>query len=277
MVTKRATRSKAWTASRSKPATTAKKKPKSKAVSKARTGPKAAIQKALHAERFPGESKEYRKARNKLLQAEIDLRQRVEDVAALRRRLPLGGITPEDYVFVEGMGDAGPSGGTKQVKLSELFAHDGASLVIYSFMYGPNAARPCPMCTAMLDALDGTVPHATQRINLAVVARSPVDRIRAFAFERGWRNLRLLSSAGNNYNRDYHAESADGSQLPALNVFVRRNGKIHHVFSTELLYAPSEPGQNGRHVDSIWPLWNLFDLTPEGRGGTWYPKLEYPA
>jgi predicted dithiol-disulfide oxidoreductase (DUF899 family) len=142
-------------------------------------------------------------------------------------------------------------------------------------MYGPNMAKACPMCTAMLDALNGTAPHATQRINLVVVASSPLERIRAFARERGWNNLRLLSSAGNTYNGDYHAETAAGSQLPALNVFARHGGRVHHAFSTELLYTPSEPGQHGRHVDSIWPLWNLFDLTPEGRGSNWYPKLSY--
>jgi len=96
-----------------------------------------------------------------------------------------------------------------------------------------------------------------------------------FANGRGWRNLRLLSSADNTYNHDYHAESPEGDQLPALNVFGRRAGAIHHFYNTELLYAPSAPGQDGRHVDMIWPLWNLFDFTPEGRGEKWYPRLSY--
>ena len=113
------------------------------------------------------------------------------------------------------------------------------------------------------------------RVNFAVVARSPIERIRAFARERGWRNLRLLSSARNTYNVDYRAENADGAQLPALNVFVRRDGRVHHFYNTELLYTRTEPGQDGRHVDLIWPLWNLFDLTPEGRGTGWYPRLAY--
>ncbi|MGZ8830565.1 MAG: DUF899 family protein, partial [Thermoanaerobaculia bacterium] len=93
--------------------------------------------------------------------------------------------------------------------------------------------------------------------------------------ERGWRNLRLLSSANNTYNRDYHAENEKGGQMPVLNVFVRRDGRIHHFYGTELLYVPPEPGQDGRHVDMIWPLWNLFDVTPEGRGETWQPRLKY--
>jgi predicted dithiol-disulfide oxidoreductase (DUF899 family) len=142
-------------------------------------------------------------------------------------------------------------------------------------MYGPKMAKACPMCTAMLDSLDRTAPHATQRINLAVAARSPIARIRAFARERGWRNLRLLSSAGTSFNRDYHGEDDDGAQLPMLNVFARRGGEIRHMYGTEMLFAPVQPGQDARHVDIIWPLWNLFDLTPEGRGGDWYPALEY--
>ena len=192
----------------------------------------------------------------------------------MRRRLPLGGAVLEDYVFDEGAHDLSDTSVTQPVKLSGLFAKD-ASLVIYSYMYGPAMAAPCPSCTSILDSLNGTAPHATQRINLAVVAKSPIGRIREFARSRGWRNLRLLSSATNSYNRDYHGEDESGAQIPNLNVFVRRRGKIHHVFSTELLFAPAEKGQNHRHVDMIWPLWNLFDYTPEGRGTDWYPKLAY--
>ena len=165
----------------------------------------------------------------------------------------------------------------RRVKLSELFRPGNGSLVVYSFMYGPNMAKACPMCTCMLDGLDGNAPHAAQRINLAVVAKSPVARIREFARGRGWRNLRLLSSAGNSYNRDYRGETADGKQRPALNVFVKRGDKIHHVYNSELMFAPTAKGQDPRHVDAIWPLWNLLDFTPEGRGADWYPKLEYAA
>jgi predicted dithiol-disulfide oxidoreductase (DUF899 family) len=222
--------------------------------------------------RFPGESTAYRDARDRLLAAEIELRARVEEVAALRRALPPGGAVPQDYVFDEATDET-----ARQVKLSELFRIPDASLAVYSFMYGPAMDKACPMCTAMLDSLDGTAPHAVQRINLVVVAKSPIARIRAFARERGWRNLRLLSSAGNTYNRDYHGEAADGSQMPCLNVFTRRGGVTRHAYATELLYVPSVAGQNGRHVDSIWPLWNLFDFTPDGRGIDWYPRLEYPA
>jgi predicted dithiol-disulfide oxidoreductase (DUF899 family) len=229
---------------------------------------------ALHQERFPGESRGYRAARNALLKAEIELRRNIESVATLRRKLPLGGPVPDDYEFEEGAADPADTETVRRVKMSALFRRD-ASLVVYSYMFGPAMARPCPMCTCMLDSLDGAAPHIAQRVNLVVVAASPIQRIRAFARERGWRNLRLLSSAGNSYNRDYHGEDAKGSQQPALNVFTRRGGKIRHAYCTELMFAAPEPGQNARHVDAIWPLWNLYDYTPEGRGTDWYPKLAY--
>jgi predicted dithiol-disulfide oxidoreductase (DUF899 family) len=229
---------------------------------------------ALQQERFPGESRGYRAARNALLKAETELRRNIESVAALRRKLPLGGPVPEDYEFEEGAADPADTETVRRVKMSALFRRD-ASLVVYSYMVGPSIARPCPMCTCMLDSLDGAAPHIAQRVNLVVVAKSPIQRIRAIARERGWRNLRLLSSAGNSYNRDYHGEDAKGSQLPALNVFTRRGGRIYHAYCTELLFAATEPGQNARHVDAIWPLWNLYDYTPEGRGTDWYPKLAY--
>ena len=218
--------------------------------------------------RFPGESRSYRRARNKLLQAEAKLRKQVEQVAALRRKLPAGGEAPQDYEFEED--------GSRKVRMSQLFERSKDSLILYSFMYGPNMEKACPMCTAFLDSLDGVAPHIAQRVNLAVVAKSPIARIREYARGRGWRNLRLLSSAGNTYNRDYHGESPDGRQMPSLNVFVRRGGAIRHFFHTELLFAKEEKGQNARHLDMAWPLWNVLDFTPEGRGSDWYPKLEYP-
>jgi predicted dithiol-disulfide oxidoreductase (DUF899 family) len=229
----------------------------------------------LHSVRFPGESAEYRTARDRLLQEEAALRRHVDEVAALRRSLPLGGTVAEDYVFEEGAAELDNVGTVRNVRLSELFERGKDTLVAYSFMYGPAMEKPCPMCTAMLDSLNGTAPHARQRVNLAVVAKSPLERIRAHARARGWRNLRLLSSAGNSYNRDYHADAPDGSQNPMLNVFVKRDGKVRHFYATELFFAKPEPGQNPRHIDSIWPLWNLFDLTPGGRGEDWYPRLSY--
>ena len=257
---------------KTKAKTKAKSTVKSKVKAKAKT-----LSKPLHDERFPGESKAYRSARDKLLRAEMELRNHVEQVAALRRKLPLGGVVPQDYEFEEGAADLADTGSVRRVKLSELFRPGKDTLVVYSFMYGPNMEKACPMCTCMLDGLDGNATHAAQRINLAVVAKSPIARIQEFGRGRGWRNLRLLSSAGNSYNRDYRGETVDGKQFPSLNVFVKRGDRIHHVYNTELAFAPRTKGQEPRHVDAIWPLWNLFDFTPEGRGADWHPKLEYAA
>lgn len=226
----------------------------------------------MHEHRFPKESPAYRDARNRLLEAEIDLRRNVERVAGLRRELPPGGEVPEDYVFEAGSVDRDE---TWPVRLSELFGPDHDTVILYSFMYGPDMERPCPACTSILDALDGTAPHVRDRVELGVVARSPIERIVDFARERGWRHHRLLSSAGNAYNRAYYGESEDGDQWPSLNVFVRRDGRVHHWWHSELLFAGREAGQEPRHVDMIWPLWNLLDLTPEGRGVDWHPRLEY--
>jgi len=231
---------------------------------------------SLHTNQFPGESTEYREARNQLLQAELTLRKNIEEVAALRRKLPLGGELPEDYVFDEGSADLDDSGTLRTTRFSELFQPGKDTLAIYNFMYSPKMKSACPACTAILDSLNGAAPHATQRINLAVVARNPLEKIRAHARSRGWNNLRLLSSAANTYHHDYHGETAEGDQQPGLNVFARRNGKIHHCYYTELRFVPPEPGQHHRAVDLLWPMWNLLDFTPEGRGTNWHPKLTYP-
>jgi predicted dithiol-disulfide oxidoreductase (DUF899 family) len=238
---------------------------------------------------FPGESTEYRAARNRLLEQEIELRRVMEAVAAARRRLPPGGVVPQDYVFQA----RDPGGGLADVRLSELFAPGKDSLLIYSMMFprasdddspGPRSGQtallplaegPCPSCTALLDQLDGAAEHASQRVNLAVAAKAPIERVLTFARERGWRRLRLLSSAGSTYNRDYLAETADGEQQPMLNVFHRDGNTIRHFWGSELFYAPTDPGQEPRHVGTLEPLWNLFDLTPDGRPADWYEQLSY--
>jgi predicted dithiol-disulfide oxidoreductase (DUF899 family) len=238
---------------------------------------------------FPGESAAYRAARDRLLDQEIELRRAMEAVAAARRRLPPGGAVPQDYAFQ----GPGPDGDPTEVRLSELFAPGRDSLVIYSMMFprdpgddrpgprgGPTASLPlvegpCPSCAALLDQLDGAAEHVSQRVNLAVVGKAPLPRILAFAAERGWRRLRLLSSAGTTYNRDYHGETADGHQRPMLNVFRRDGATIRHFWGSELLYAPADPGQDPRHVGTLEPLWNLYDLTPDGRGTDWDEQLSY--
>jgi predicted dithiol-disulfide oxidoreductase (DUF899 family) len=233
--------------------------------------------------RFPGESADYRGARDRLLEQETELRAATEAVAAARRALPPGGVVPEDYVF-EGV--EGP------VRLSELFAPGKDSLAIYDFMFprhphddrpGPRTGEtallpltegPCPSCAALLDQLDGAVEHLTQRMGFVVVAKAPVDRLTTFARERGWRRLTLLSSGDTGYKRAYAGEAEDGSQQPMLNVFHRDGDEVRHFWGSELLYAPTDPGQDPRHVGTLEPLWNLFDFTPEGRPD-WDEQLGY--
>jgi predicted dithiol-disulfide oxidoreductase (DUF899 family) len=209
-------------------------------------------------------------------------------VAAQRRTLPPGGAVPDDYRFESAAGDSG------EVSFSELFSPGKDMLVIYSFMFprwsgdrrpGPTsgetarlplAETPCASCTSILDSLDGAAPHLARRVNLAVVAKSEPERIRTFANERGWRHLRLLSSRNNSYNRDYRAETPEGEQAPILNVFVRDDEGIRHAWATELMFAPREEGMEPRHVDLIWPMWSVLDMTPRGREGEEpFPSLDY--
>ena len=221
---------------------------------------------------FPGESDEYRTARDALIAAEMNLRKQVEAVAAMRRALPLGGALQQDYVFEEDIGALGAAENIVQTPFADLFAPGKDSLFIYSFMYAPDG-DPCPACTSLLDALNGSAPHIRDKMNFAVVAKAPIGQIRDWANGRGWSNLRLLSSNGNSYNTDYGAES-DGGQLPAINIFRKTADGIFHTYNAELFYAPTEEGQHPRHADSIWPLWTVFDLTPDGRDG-WFPKYAY--
>lgn len=214
---------------------------------------------------FPNESPEYRQARNHLLSEEIELRRRIEHVAALRRALPPGGIVPEDYFF------EGPNG---MVRLSQLFG-DKDTLVIYSMMFGPQRERPCPMCTAMLTSWDGTARNLRERVALAVTARSPIGRLLDFKRERGWQNLQIYSDIKGDYTRAY--VSADDGDVPGLSVFTRRDGTVRHFWSGEMNGEMADPGQDPRGAPDPDPLWTILDLTPPGRGAAWYPKLEYSS
>jgi predicted dithiol-disulfide oxidoreductase (DUF899 family) len=215
--------------------------------------------------RYPNESAEYRRARTDLLRAEIELRRQIEAVAAQRRALPPGGEVPEDYVFDS---EDGP------LHLSQMFGpHD--TLVVYSWMFGPRRERPCPMCTSLLSAWEGEMADMLQRVAVAVVAESPLERLVAFKKERGWRHLRLYSTRGNRYNHDYHGLSADGGDDAAINVFSRRDGKLRHFWGAEMTGKTADPGQDPRGAPDPMPLWTVLDMTPEGRGTDWYPSLDY--
>ena len=215
--------------------------------------------------RFPHESADYRAARTTLLAEEIELRRHIERVAAQRRALPPGGVVEGDYRF---QGESGP------VRFADLFG-DKQSLAVYSFMFGPQRERPCPMCTNLLGALEGNGADIEQRMALAVVAGSPIERLVAWKKERGWKNLRLYQDLNDNYSRERGGVLPDGSEIPAQNVFTRRDGTIRHFWGVETGTVPADPGEDPTTAPDLMPLWNVLDLTPEGRGTDWYPKLSY--
>lgn len=234
---------------------------------------------ALHPLRFPGETDRYREARDDLLRAEMNLRLQEEAVAAQRRTLPLGGVVPVDYTF-ETWDDTAHA--VRTVRLSQLFSVGKDTLFLYSFMFIPGEKGlplevGCPRCTSIIDAIDGEAPHLSQQINFAVEAKGPIEQFQSHAHTRGWRHARLLSSSNTSYRHDYNAEGPDGSQWPMATVFVRRGGRIHHFWSSELLFVHPEPGQDPRHVDFMWPLWAMLDSTPDGRGRDFVPALSYPT
>ena len=216
---------------------------------------------------YPNDSTDYRRARVALLAEEIELRRHIERVAEQRRALPPGGMPSDAYRFRDENG--------KTLALPDLFGkHD--TLVTYFWMFGPQRERPCPMCTGFLGSIDIPSIDNSQRIAVAVIGRSPVERQLAFARERGWKNLKFYATVGDDFARDYRGLLPDGSEVPALDVWVKdAQGKVCHFWGAEL-GGTEDPGQDARGAPDPTPLWNILDLTPGGRGTDWYPKLEYP-
>jgi len=212
---------------------------------------------------FPNESAEYRRARETLLAEEIDLRRHIERVAELRRALPPGGVVTKGYSF-EGEGGA--------VKLSDLFG-DKQTLVIYSYMFGPQREKPCPMCTSFMSTWEAKIPDVEQRVAFVFVARSPIARLIEAKKARGWTQHKIYSDASGDYTRDY--VSAADADAPGYSVFTLRDGAIRHFWSGEMGPSTADPGQDPRGAPDMDPLWTILDTTPEGRGTNWYPKLGY--
>ena len=217
---------------------------------------------------YPNESAEYRAARNELVAEEIELRRHVERLASLRRALPAGGEIPQDFLLTS---ETGP------VRFSGLFGDslfgDKDTLMIYSMMYGPQCKAPCPMCTSFLSAWNGTAVNLRQRVAIAVTARSPIERLIDFKTQRGFTRLPFISDGSGEYTRTYvNPEDAD---VPGFSIFSRRDGIIRHFYSGEMSGAMADPGQDPRGAPDLDPLWLMLDLTPEGRGTNWYPKLDY--
>ena len=213
---------------------------------------------------YPNDSAEYRKARTALLADEIELRRQIERVAERRRALPLGG-KPPDYEFLDQDG--------RTIRLSDMFGRH-RTLVSYFWMFGPERERPCPMCTSFLGSMDIPMRDIEQRVGFAVLGRSPVARQLAFARERGWRNLKFYQTVGDDFAKEYRGLAPDGSEWPAFDVWGKDGHTVRHFWGSEL-GDTADPGQDPRGAPDPTPLWNILDLTPDGRGESWYPKLEY--
>jgi len=213
--------------------------------------------------RHPNESAEYRRAREALLAEEIELRRHIERVAEQRRGLPPGGEVTKAYVF-EGEGG--------KASLADLFG-DKQTLVVYSYMFGPQREKPCPMCTSFMGTWEAKLPDVERRIAFVFVARSPIARLIAAKRERGWTRHRIYSDVSGDYTRDY--VSKDDADMPGYTVFSRRDGLIRHFWSSEMGSATVDPGQDPRGAPDLDPLWAILDTTPEGRGRDWYPSLAY--
>ena len=221
---------------------------------------------------LPNESSEYLVKREELRQAEIEFMRQRERVAELRRQLPKGATLP-DYEFLEGPTslDEGDEPVTR-VRLSELFTAPDRALVIYHLMFGKNQTRPCPMCTAWIDGFNGVAHHLAQNVDFAIVAAADPSTLRAYARERGWNRLRLLSAGESTFKYDLGSEDREGGQDSTVSVFTRdSDGTVRHFYSCHPGMAPDI---KERGIDELTPIWNLMDLTPQGRG-TFYASLDY--
>jgi predicted dithiol-disulfide oxidoreductase (DUF899 family) len=208
----------------------------------------------------PNESAEYRRARQALLVEEIELRRQAERVAELRRALPPGGEVEHEYRFVAEDGT--------DVTLTDLFG-DRDTLVVYSYMFGAQREAPCPMCTSFMAGFDHKIGDIRQRVGIAFTARSPIDRLVAAKRAQGWAHVPVFSDTDGAFTRDH--VSADDADVPAYNVFTRRDGTIRHFWSEEIGGAMADPGQDPRSAVEMDPLWLLLDTVPEGRGTDWRP------
>jgi predicted dithiol-disulfide oxidoreductase (DUF899 family) len=215
---------------------------------------------------FPGESDDYAEARRALLEEEIEFRRHQTRLAEQRQALPPGPVIEKDYRFRDENGD--------EVGLADLFGeHD--TLISYFWMYGPQRERPCPMCTNFLGGVNGNATDIEQRAALKILGRSTVERQKAFALERGWRDLDFVQTIGDEYAQDLDLLDDEGNEYPAFVVYRRDGDRVRLFYSAEMPFEAADPGQDPRTAPDIAPLWNVLDLTPEGRGTDWYPSLSY--
>jgi len=195
-----------------------------------------------------------------------------ERVAELRRQLPQGPIV-EDYEFLEGPAELN-AGDTpaRKVRLSELFSAPDRSLVVYHFMYGKKQSDPCPMCTLWIDGYNGVAHQLARNLDFVIVAAADLPALRAHARRRGWNNLRLLSAGENAFKYNLGSEDREGNQDSTISVFTRDTaGTLRHFYSA---HPRMGADIKERGIDLLTPVYNMLDLTPQGRGD-WYASLDY--
>src|SRR5262245_39239868 len=220
------------------------------------------------------ESPEYLAKREELRLAELELMRSRERVAELRRKLP-NGAAVADFVFLEGPADLDVGDDpVRRVTMSSLFTRPGArSLILYHFMYGKKQTEPCPMCTMFIDGLNGVAHHIGQNGDLAIVAAASPADVRTHARRRGWNRLRLLSTpADSTFKLDMASEDEEGNQDSTISVFqMEPSGTIRHFYTAHPSFSPEI---RERGLDLLCPVYNVLDLTPQGRGD-WYASFDY--
>jgi predicted dithiol-disulfide oxidoreductase (DUF899 family) len=108
-----------------------------------------------------------------------------------------------------------------------------------------------------MDGFDRAWYSVSQDMAFAAIAKATPEQIDAFARERGWSQIPLVSGHASPFQADYLCQDEnDDMQRPVMLSFVKRGGKIHLTWATEIM---------NNHVDTVWPYWNLFDFTPQGR------------
>jgi len=202
-------------------------------------------------------------ARRALLADGKRLTHQRDEIARRRREMPWVKVE-KNYAFDT------PAG---KKSLADLF-QGRSQLLIYHFMFGPEWKEGCPSCSYVCDHMNGAVPHLAARdVTLTMISRAPLAKIEAFKKRMGWQ-FPWVSSAGNDFNYDYHAsftpeERAKGAvdynyevapfpseEAPGASVFYRdpATGEIFHTYS---VYA--------RGLDPLVGTYTLLDMVPKGR------------
>jgi predicted dithiol-disulfide oxidoreductase (DUF899 family) len=199
------------------------------------------------------------RARTDFLAKEKEFTRARDALSAARRALPWEKVQ-KNYVF------DGPAG---QQSLADLF--EGRSqLVVYHFMFGPDATVGCKSCSFWADNFERNVVHLAHRdVTLVAISRGPIEKLLAFQKRLEW-SFKWVSSGRNDFNFDYGVSFEQGSsdatynygpktfggnELPGISVFYKdRNGSIYHTYSTY-----------GRGLDMMNAAYHYLDLVPKGR------------